>query len=154
MYRVDYPRFIALTKEQLQQTLSESLIQLASLHNLYSRLMALAPNEEHRRYIQYLMEEEAAILQTFTDLYTRYIGPVPQYDIRYYEFSSYADGLNQAINHEIERIRFCRERVVLYGQEEYRDLYDFYRDASIRHAAHLNLATVLFNQTFGYIPPN
>jgi len=154
MYRKYAPRFIALTKEQLQQTLFESLIQLASLQNLYSRLINIAPNEEHRGYLQYLMEEETAILHIFTDLYTRYIGPIPQYDIRNYEFSSYADGLYQAIHHEIERIRFCRERVLLYGQEEYREIYDFYYDASIRHAAHLNLATVLFNQTFGYIPPN
>jgi|WetSurMetagenome_2_1015567.scaffolds.fasta_scaffold1134208_1 hypothetical protein len=153
MYQRLHPRFVQLTDDQIQQALYESIIDVDSFLNLANELFNIAPDKFHKNYQLLIQGELLDISNGLKGLYNKYFGQVPRYNLMHYTYSSYSDGLSIALADAIERIRKGRELVSeLSGQPEYSDISSFFHDSTIRGLQIVNLITLLYDQTFSYIP--
>ena len=153
MYQRLHPRFVQLTAEQLQQMLYESIIDVDSFANLATELYNIAPDMLNKNYQLLIRGDLDDISRSLKDLYVTNFGPLPSYNIKYYQYENYSEGLAIALSDAIARIRESREIVnELTGEEIYGDILSFAQDSSIRALQWVNLIILLYGQTFGYIP--
>lgn len=153
MYQRLHPRFVQLTDEQIKQALYESIIDADSFNNLARELFNIAPDRFHKNYQLLISGELYDISSGLKDLYIKYFGPLPDYDLNYYQFDNYSDGLAIALSDAIERIRKGRAIVSELSQgDRYGDIASFFHESSIRALQLVNLIILLYGQTFSYIP--
>lgn len=99
----------------------------ASIIDLFNRLLQLAPNQEQKRLLLQVLQDENTHLQQLTDYYIRLAGTQPFYDIEKVDFHSFQEGLEKAM--EVKNKEY----------EEYRNHYLFSQPSFVRE---------LFLQTF------
>jgi mannose-6-phosphate isomerase-like protein (cupin superfamily)/rubrerythrin len=106
-----------------QETLEALMIGIkreASIIDLYNQLFYLAPNHNHKEYIQHELVNKNARLKQFTDLYYAITGRQPVYQIDKASIKSYHEGLQRAYEAEIE------------GSKKYRESYFLTQNPQVR----------------------
>jgi rubrerythrin len=98
-----------LTQQQLRETLFKSIVDEATAADFYTRLLPLAPDETAKDFIEHARDDELYHLQHFENLYARYYGTRPQFNIRPIQFADYAQGLMAALRSEMDAAGFYRD---------------------------------------------
>ncbi len=96
--------------QQVVEGILDGMKREASVIDLYSRLLTIAPDEQKREDMLKLLEYKSYQLRQFFDLYIQVTGTQPSYTIEQVSFQRYEEGLEKAQELEVE------------GQEEYQHI--------------------------------
>lgn len=116
-----------MTDTQLINDVTKAIIGEAHAYEYYEKLADLAPNEEYKKIIYKIRDDEAKHFNWFSEILQRLGGQqpeIPQGELP----KNFKEGLKYAIRDELEAVAF------------YRDIAYTYRDPFIRmpfwHASH------------------
>lgn len=108
----------------------------------YNRLIALAPNEEQKKIIEDIRNDELIHTQIFRKIFTELTGVVlptfnqPQNNIN--ESFSYKEGLKKAFFGELDAVKKYRETMAYMPSKDLSDMVMYVLTDEIRHADKYN----------------
>jgi mannose-6-phosphate isomerase-like protein (cupin superfamily)/rubrerythrin len=95
----------------------------ASDIDFYSRLVNLAPDQNHKNDILHVLEDEKVHLQQFTNLYIMLTGRQPMYQIEKVPFQTYGEGLQKAYEAELADYEEYQNGYLLTQNSPVRDVF-------------------------------
>lgn len=105
----------------------------------YKKLIGLAPDEKEADIINHFLEDEAKHYSKFKMLYKMFTGKVPELPTPVPpDFSTYTEGVEQAILDELEAYEFYRDIYLSTNNMIVRDIFFEALTDENEHAAHLN----------------
>lgn len=111
----------------------------AEARRFYRKLIDLAPNEKEADIINHFFEDEAKHYSKFKMLYEMLTGKVPELPKpEAPDFSTYVEGVEQAILDELEAYEFYRDIYLSTSNMMVRDIFFEALTDENEHAAHLN----------------
>ncbi len=140
-HQVYNPDFMLRNNLQISESILAAMKGEATAINLYSQLASVAPNQNHRNAILHALEEEKIHLKQFTDLYSTFTGSQPQYEIDQVTFNSYQEGLQKALEVEVENYEEYSKNYLL---TQHLPLRDVFLRACNDTVEHVNRFSLLF----------
>lgn len=111
--------------------------------NFYNKLIALAPNEEQKKIIEDIRDDEKIHTQIFRKIFTELTGVVlptsnqmPQEMMK--ENFSYKEGLKKALFGELDAVKKYRETMAYMPSKDLADMIMYVMTDEIRHANKYN----------------
>ncbi len=113
--------------------------------SFYNRLIALAPNEEQKKIIEDIMNDEKIHAKIFRKIFTELTGVVlPPSNIKSENSNlSYMDGLKKALFGELNAVKKYRETMAYMPNKELADMLMYVLTDEIRHANKYNYLITL-----------
>ncbi|MCF6093937.1 ferritin-like domain-containing protein [Microaerobacter geothermalis] len=104
------------------QDLREAINGEAQAIDFYKRLIEMAPNQRHVNYLTHIRNDEKKHLRMLTNLYVQLTGRRP--DIRFtpVRFTTYREGLEKALDGELEAAELYRRMYLSVQDRRKRDV--------------------------------
>ncbi|XXM72502.1 cupin domain-containing protein [Lysinibacillus sphaericus] len=124
----------------------------AAAVDFYSRMASEAPDEEHRKHLVQIAEDERVQWGQLTGLYTSMTGAEPVYSVQQVPFYSYHEGLQKGYESELDSYEHYRLGTLLTDHPE---IYETLLNASMgdwEHADRLNHLKSSYENRMDYGP--
>ena len=139
------PLLGAITRQELKESILQSMIEEATAAEFYSRLLKEAPNDLHYEFIEHARDDELEHLERFEKLYQYLYRSKPQYNIEKIQYPDYRNGLLMALKDELEAAEFYRDIQLSVKEQVARDTFYYAMVDELEHATQFSVLYCLQN---------
>lgn len=133
-----------ITARELKNLVFQSIVKNATRVDLYNRLLNDAPNRFTAILLENIRLNEIDLLNRFEDFYIENFGPIPAFQVNPIIYSSYKEGIEEALLSEVQSVQLARKIREAIPQSQ--PIYDLYRSASEIDFDHQDLLGTIYNQ--------